>query len=205
MSKLIVGLSGLARSGKDTFCALLVEELGKIGLRAKRFALADDLKAELRDFIGANYGIDILKCTPEEKELVREFLVFHGKMKRLASQGGHWTTLTDHKIQVSRDIDVAIVTDIRYDIYPNDECPWIKAHGPLVHIKRYTVEHGFHGELSKRHYIQPPNKDEELNDPRLIAKADYTVDWETGDIETFCRPEVIKFIAWLQEKAYLFV
>ncbi len=218
--KLTIGLSGLARSGKDTFCALLVEELGKVGLNAKRFALADNLKAELRDFIRTSYNIDILTCSPEEKELVRDFLVFHGKMKRLKTQGKHWTTMLEQQILNDQTIDVAIVTDARYDVYPEDELSWIKNRmdGVLVHIKRFEkrsidnvtcaiaaskftdeeMERGY-----TRSYVQPPNSDEALNDPRLEAKADFKVDWDTGNFERYCRPSVQEFVKFLRTGAYI--
>lgn len=216
--RLTVALTGLARSGKDTFCALLIEELAKEGLKAKRFALADNLKKELQPFIMAQYGIDILNCTPEEKELVRDFLVFHGKMKRLKSQGRHWTSKLETEIRLTNDIDVAIVTDARYDVFPEDELTWAKQNmgGVLVHIKRYNLIWGAIGDegvrqyinatvptAGERAYVQPPNEDERRNDPRLEAKADFKVDWETGDFETNCRPAVKEFVQYLKDHQYI--
>jgi len=207
-----IGLTGVARAGKDTFCQLLIEELAKKQLVAKRFALADKLKKDLESFIFNNYGIDVFYCTPEQKELIREFLVFHGKMKRITSQGTYWTGELKPLIDFS-DIDVAIVTDLRYAIFPKDELNWIKEvmNGTLVHISRFVKKPICYGDFvaitDEEHkqgfiktYIEPPNKDERENDPLMKAGADFLVDWESGDIEQFCRPEVVKFVQYLEDK-----
>lgn len=207
MSKTVIGLTGLARAGKDTCCQLLIEELAKKGKSAKRFALADKLKADLQEFILSNYGIDVLTCGPEEKTQIREFLVFHGKMKRITSQGRYWTSLLRNLIE-NDTCDVAIVTDVRYDIFPEDELHWLKKEmgGPLVHIARFEWVRGWcqdcppemlDGNGNWKHYIQPPNADEALNDPRIKAKADYHLDWATGDTELYCRPAVVDLLGKL--------
>jgi hypothetical protein len=173
---MIIGLSGLARSGKDAFCRHLITELSP--LVVKRFALADALKAKLFPFIMEHFGKDITTCAGEDKENLRDIMVAFGKAKRRYSNGEYWTGLLEAQI-LSDSFDVAIVTDIRYDIYPQDEVWWIKEHmhGTLVHISRYEEKDG------ERIWIKPPNNDEATNDVNLKCKADYRIEWPTVDEE----------------------
>lgn len=157
---MVIGLSGFAKVGKDTFCNALIKALVTKGYSAKRFALADELKKKLNPFLIQECGIDIFNCSPQEKETVRDILVAYGKVKRLQSQGRFWTSILEEIIW-KESHDFSIVTDVRYDFFPNDEVWWIKSQmsGILIHLNRGG--------------IKPPNKDEEINDPKIAAQADF--------------------------------
>lgn len=165
-----IGLSGIAKSGKDTFCSLLVAEFKQLGIKAQRFALADELKLKVRNPLYELSNIDILKCSPEEKELVRDYLVAVGKIKRKQSKGKYWTSLLQQQI-LSEPSVIPIITDIRYHFYPEDEVFWLKKvmGGKLIHLHR-TIN-GIP--------LTPPNKDEEENDPKVRANADKCIYWPT--------------------------
>jgi hypothetical protein len=176
----VIGICGVAGSGKDTFLELLSKNLPNV----KRFALADNLKAELNPFFKEMYGIDIFTCSREQKELLRPILVAHGKMKRIATNGRHWTEMLTEQIkfyQQGKKDSTIVVTDVRYDIYPNDEISWLKdeMQGTLVHIKRYTEQQNFTSGGYQRTYVEAPNEDERINDPKLQAKANYKIEWPT--------------------------
>ena len=47
----VVGVSGVARSGKNLFCDMLVDELSRQGYAGKQFALADALKRDCSNFL----------------------------------------------------------------------------------------------------------------------------------------------------------
>ena len=64
---LVIGLCGVARSGKDTMCKFLIEEFEKAGLCAKKYALAEELKNEMSHFIFDKFGINVHTCEKEEK------------------------------------------------------------------------------------------------------------------------------------------
>jgi hypothetical protein len=168
----VIGLSGVATSGKDLMCSLLVEAFEKQGKKAKRFALADELKLKLNDLLKKEFSIDIFSCSKEEKELVRPLLVSFGKIARERTQGKFWTDLLERKIKESESIDYAIVTDVRYDEFEEDEVSWVieKMNGVLVHISR--LENGIR--------VTPPNEDEARNDPRIEGKANFKVVWDTN-------------------------
>lgn len=188
----VIGITGVAGCGKDLFCQLLIKQLSKIKpeLTARRFALADALKVELNPTLINLYGIDIFHCNREQKELVRPMLVAHGKVRRVQSQGTHWTTIVENEMNKVQP-DVAIVTDIRYAEYEKDEDFWLLQHlqGSLVHIT-LNVD-------NKR--LQAPNSDEAANDPILAQKADFEVLWDKSDgsqedIKEKCMPWVNSFI-----------
>ena len=171
MTQTPICISGVARAGKDLFAAILIEQLNLLGHPAKRFALADSLKRKVRPFLLELSGIDILSCSPPDKELARDLLVAVGKIKRYQSQGQYWTGLLEQEIIESK-IRFPVITDIRYDVFPEDEIYWAqkRLNGILVHVTRY-------GEDGQP--IAAPNMDEKTNDPRLREKADYRVEWPT--------------------------
>jgi len=181
----IVGISGLARSGKDLFATVAQNILEQeYNLTTDRHALAFELKSDLDDLISLKTGIDVFTDDTEKKNIIRPLLVAYGDMMRKVSNGKYWTDKLNKKINDSK-ADVFFVTDIRYDFYPEDECWWVqnKPFGKLVHITRYKM-----GPAPSKRYITtstpvkmydtPPNDHERLNDPKVKKKADYSFEWE---------------------------
>ena len=205
---MIIGLSGVAGSGKDTFYQLLAEQTPCV-----RISLADALKLEVNPWTLEHYGIDSTTSDREDKEKIREFLVFHGLRKREATAGRHWIEKAQEKIRahtrgkyLQRAAHATIViTDIRYDDYPSDEVSWLKDElfGKLVHISQWhwfsDVEEG--ARIKK--YILPANAEEERNDPKLKAKADYLFEaqkiesTDEEEIKGILRPQMKEFIQWM--------
>lgn len=193
-----IGISGLAGAGKDLFYNLLCSRLSTKTI--KRYALADSLKSELRSTIRDLYNIDILNCSREDKELVRPFLVFHGRTRRLKSNGRHWIEILNDIFKENEGkSDISCITDIRYTEYEKDEVYWLKSElkGILVHVSKYTLENG------EKIFQSAPNKDEKDNDPVLISAADYLVEWENfngkdGEFQKLY-PIIDKFIQWLYD------
>jgi hypothetical protein len=169
--KLIIGISGVAQSGKDTFFQLasryLYEELG---LSSRRYALADFLKDECKGFLKDKFKIDVYSQKIEDKDVFRPFLVWFGDIKRKQTQGTFFTKILEKQI-MSGEVDIAFVTDIRYGEYPGDEVQWLrdKLGGHLVHIQRV-----FQGKV-----IQPPNDNERRNDPIMQENADFKIKWKS--------------------------
>ena len=85
----IVGVSGVARSGKNLFCDLIIEELAKQGYSAKQFALANALKRDCEQFLKTQCNLDVHTDNTHNKSLFREFLVWYGDLKRKQSNGRH--------------------------------------------------------------------------------------------------------------------
>ena len=196
----MIGISGIAGSGKDLFCKFLLKEI-----KGSRIALADPLKEETRGFILQKYGIDILSCSLEEKNKVRDLLVFYGGIKRYESKGTYWTDKAQKKADNCK--HVPIVTDRRYAEYQNDEIHWLKAKnkGTLIHLRKYCEVETF-GPQVKRVYFDPPNEDEKRNDPKIRDKADYCIEWphiENANYEKIkevLTPYAKEFAEWYKTK-----
>ena len=174
MKNNIIGISGVAGSGKDLFYELLSEEV-----KCKRFSLGDELKKEMRSYCIDNFSIDPLICSRNEKNLIRKCLVSHASIKRQLTEGRYWLEkvdpqikshifeqlLTHHEIR-----EYSCITDIRYSQYKNDEVSWLKNElgGILVHISQFKIIN------SKKIFVPPANEDEASQDGTLKKQADYT-------------------------------
>ena len=196
---MVIGVSGVAGSGKDTFFKIFQDLLGE--REVKRFALATSLKREAGDWTIPHYGIDPLNCTRQEKEIIRPFLVFHGVSKRRESRGRHWIDKLNNEVLPFKDSEeLAVVTDIRYAEHEKDEIYWLKEelNGVLVHISTYTAvaDHNEGALLLK--FLPPANGEESRNDSTLKARADYVLEWpriEEGlDVREELRPYVERFV-----------
>ena len=74
----ILGISGLARSGKDSFYELCKPFLDKEGVKHRRMAFADELKEEADLILSKYVGISAFTENAEEKKVIRPLLVTYG-------------------------------------------------------------------------------------------------------------------------------
>jgi hypothetical protein len=169
---MVIGLTGVARCGKDTFYSILKKYLKEKNIESKRIALADALKKELEDFVEKKFKINLNTCEGSDKELIRPLMVAYGKCRRIQSEGKYWTSLIDQEIKNLKEKNIIpIVTDVRYIEYKDDEYSWIKNHdGILIHLSR---------KLNDGSLVPPANIEEKSNDNKLKAVADYCISWET--------------------------
>ena len=170
--KNIIGLGGIAQSGKDFFFTNLKKTTKR---NVIRFAIADELKKELFSLIKNTYNVDIFNCSAEDKEKVRPMLLSHGKIRRNDSKGRYWINKISEKVKdaAKDEKNIVVITDIRYDEFASDEVDWVKKelNGFFVHISKYTEDKGV------KVFGLPPNEDEAINNPKLIEKADYLIEW----------------------------
>ena len=209
MNKLVIAAAGVSRSGKNSFCDLIHKKLENLGFTVKQHALANQLKADLYFLIQHNLNIDVYKCNDVEKQLIRPILVEWGRIRRIQSKGIFWTNLVEQQI-VKSTSQIQLISDLRYDFYPEDELFWLKKrmNGILVHIKRYSASECWPKNdpqdiRIRREYIKAPNEDEKINDPKLEATADYKVEWPTvplDQIESKQMPYIDKFLEFLEPR-----
>jgi hypothetical protein len=193
MENNMIGLTGVARSGKDTFFSILKRYLKEKNIESQRIALADNLKYELGDFVKDKFKIDLAKCDGLDKELIRPLMVSYGKCRRIQTEGKYWTSLVESKIKdLNKSNVLPIITDIRYIEYKEDEYTWLKAHnGILIHISR---------KLDDGTLVPPANIEEKSNDNKLKAVADYSVSWETCQDVNFLYELMQKHLKNIYEK-----
>lgn len=193
MENSMIGLTGVARSGKDTFFSILKRYLKEKNIESQRIALADNLKYELGDFVKDKFKIDLTRCSGPDKELIRPLMVSYGKCRRIQTEGKYWTSLVEPKIKELKKSNILpIITDIRYIEYKEDEYTWLKAHnGILIHISR---------KLDDGTLVPPANIEEKSNDNKLKAVADYSVSWETCQDVNFLYELMQKHLKNIYEK-----
>ena len=160
---MIIGISGVARSGKDSLANNLVMIFETLGIKAKRYAFADELKREVQSFLMQKTGLDSFTQNDEQKKMVRPFLVAYGTNIRRALNKNCW--IDTLKEFISKD-EIAIISDVRYE----NEADWIQENGFLIHLARVAKS----GE-----FIQPANIEEAETDPILQKKANLSYVWQT--------------------------
>jgi hypothetical protein len=167
----MIGITGVATSGKDTLFLILQKFFKSKNLPVKRFALADLLKKDLNSFAKEKLDIDLFNLSPEDKELIRPILVSYGKIKRINTNGRYWIDKLKEANGLQNKTIIPIITDIRYQEYPQDECFWLKKenNGFLIHISR----------IHKGKAIPPANAEEEKNNKILLSESDYSFTWCT--------------------------
>jgi hypothetical protein len=189
MSK-VIGISGVARAGKDTFASILTTQLKAAGKSVDKFAFADALKQDCDDFCKKKLGISAFTQVPAEKLIIRPLLVWYGDAKRKQSNGRYWVDIIERQVKASK-ADYCLVTDVRYDFYEKDEISWVKdeRNGVVVHVSRWWFEPtnaNLMGSIDKcgpitmhqKMFVQPANDHERENDPKVKAKADCVIEWE---------------------------
>ena len=128
MSRLI-GLTGFARCGKDTFFLRSSRYLHHLGVKSNRFAFADVLKGECDPLLRLNTGISAFTHNAEEKEIIRPLLVTYGTNIRRKLDPNCW--IDQIKAEVSEKLSCGhyvFITDVRF----YNEAEWIKSEGGSI-------------------------------------------------------------------------
>lgn len=170
----VIGLCGVAQSGKDTFCATAIKLFEKQGLVAKRVSFADALKADVNDFLMEKVGISAFTTKLEEKTLIRDFLVAYGTKLMRRRDENCWINKARELVNSNTKEGITtIITDIRYE----NEIDWVQKElkGLCLHITRKSPEGSG--------VVPPANKEEEKNDPILKKKCDRALQWATIEEE----------------------
>lgn len=160
----IIGISGPARSGKDTLADLIIEILEANNVKCVKTSFAKQLKLECRDFLQSTIGIDSFTEKDEEKKIIRPFLVTWGTHVRRKLDPDVWVKSVASSV---KDNYVTIVTDVRF----KNEFDWIKENGGFsIFLDRA---------LSSGDLVPNANADEEENNPFLKENCDYSLVWKT--------------------------
>lgn len=148
----IIGISGNARSGKDTLGRNMVSILSDSGIKAKTFSFAHELKKSVDDFLIEQLGISAFTEDSDEKKIIRPFLVNWGTEIMRKKDSEHWIKSIEKKL--SEDC-VNIITDVRFE----NELDWVKEKDGL-------------SVFLSREGISPANSYEEENNKLLSENVD---------------------------------
>jgi hypothetical protein len=160
----IIGISGAARSGKDTFADCLIEVLSSMNIASHKMSFANQLKIEVKDFLQETIGIDSFTQDDEEKKIIRPFLVTWGTEVRRKQNPNIWIDHVESQLDENK---VNIITDVRF----GNEMDWLKDKGGYsVFVSRY-LENGA--------IVEPANETESENNDILINRSDFQLSWTT--------------------------
>jgi len=162
----IIGISGVARCGKDTFFLLSTKRLNKSGQKTVRCAFADAVKQDCHQLLVKKAGISAFTQDNEQKKLIRPLLVAYGHdlMRKLDPE--YWIKRIELSLAVAEQINgTQFITDVRYV----NEVEFIKKKGgKIIHIEQEGCK--------------PANEEEAENDPLIKDMADLCVKWKhVGD------------------------
>lgn len=166
MKNKLIGLTGFARTGKDTFqsrSSILLKKMNS-NFISHRFAFADALKQECDSFLLQNIGISSFTEYTPDKEIIRPFLVTYGTHLRRKMDQNCWIKKVEPLIEkiISNESrqNFIFITDVRF----NNEAEWIKSKGGhLINICRQ----GF----------GPANIEEEEQCELIQPLIDYRITW----------------------------
>ena len=159
----MIGISGLARSGKDT----LAENMASIirndwGIEVEIFSFAEEIKSQADEFLKKYYNISAFSENTKEKEYIRPLLVAHGECIKSLKGKNIWAEIVLKKIKSRKSKIFPIISDVRFDF----EAKFLQENGgQVIHISKI-------GNL-------PPNDIEAKNDPLVRKCCDIKHSWPT--------------------------
>ena len=148
----IIGISGNARSGKDTMGVNFQKILSDIGIKSKRYSFAYELKKSVDEFLIGQLGISAFTEDEEEKKIIRPFLVFWGTDVMRSINNNVWVERLESNLKSNH---VNIITDLRF----TNELDWIKKN------KGFSL-------MIKREGIEPANDYEKINNNKMSSVVD---------------------------------
>jgi len=157
----MIGIGGLARSGKDTLAKNLAEVIERDwGCEVKIFSFAQELKSQMDEFLIKNYGISAFTEDTEEKNIIRDLLVCHGETMKKFYEKTVWADIVIDKIDSDPERFFPIISDVRFDF----EAERVQDQGgSVIHISKIGNK--------------PPNEIEAKNDPLVSKVADLNHTW----------------------------
>lgn len=160
-----LAVSGVARCGKNLFARSAVKYLHSLGIAAKEYSFAHELKKECNPFTLLNFGISAFTENDEEKKIIRPLLLCVGTQMWRNLDINHWVKKVDEVIDNDPYPHIAVLSDGRFE----NEINWSNKNGTSIHLTR--TNNGIP--------VPPNNADEQYNDPICRIKCNWKHQWET--------------------------
>jgi hypothetical protein len=178
----MIGIAGLARSGKDTLAKNLSETIkADMGVDVKIYSLALPIKSQLNDLLKSYYHISPFTEDAEEKKIIRPIMVAHGEQMKQKFGKDIW--LKELLSTIHEDLRYKeffpIISDVRFDF----EVEAVKnENGQVIHISKI-------GNI-------PPNKIEAENDPLVRQCSDLQHSWPAYSLDQIHQCKYHAQILW---------
>jgi hypothetical protein len=174
--KIVIGISGYARSGKDTLANILKSSFIENKINTKIFSFAFALKSDIDNFCLSKIGISAFSEDTSLKSKIRPILISYGQVQRTASNGIYWLNKLKPEIDqfFENDGNVAIISDLRFKEYEFDETDFIRSYknNAIITISR-IMENGMLNTAAHESELE--------NLPRISRIADFELTWDTND------------------------
>lgn len=202
----VVGIGGVARSGKDTFIDKVAE---KLDIPVIKFKFADELRTELNCRLGDWLDVNFFTEDVEEKNLARPIMVYCSEFVRKRSRGLYFVNkirdkmccYTDKNLYVpsvgQQEFDFSVkskktfdavftISDLRFCEFEFDEIDFVNANGISVHIERDGIAPANPVEQRNNSNLRDKSKIK-INLPDLSREIEYSrnVDYVVSQILSF--------------------
>ena len=194
-NKIVVGISGFARSGKDTLAVLLSNKLSNLNLNVKILSFAFSLKKDIDDFCKNKIGISSFSEETELKSKIRPILIAYGASQRQISGGRYWLDKLRPEVDTffSEGGDVVIVPDLRFKEYDFDEYDFIKSYPNNVIITVSKI-------LENGNQNPAAHESESKNLPFFLEKSDFNLTWDSSNSEEYLNEKTEKCLSIIKSK-----
>lgn len=173
-NKTVIGISGFARSGKDTLASLLDSKLNERGFSSKIFSFANALKLDMEGFLLDKFKISPFTNDSDLKSKIRPLMIAYGNAQRDSSKGVYWVNRLKPEIDsfFAENGNVAIIPDLRFKQYEFDEFDFIKSYNSnfIVTVSRQLED----GSMNKA-----AHSSEEDSFPFFVKNSDHDLIWGT--------------------------
>lgn len=159
----MIGVAGLARSGKDTLSKCLKKIIEReFKCDVEIIHLADKLKSDLDKVIACNFNFQVFTENDTEKELIRPILVAYGEAMKKKWGKDIWVKKLNDSLKSRIYKKFYIVSDVRFDF----EAKFFQEEmdGFVIHINKIGNEDAV-------------NDVEKINDPLVAAECNLTHAW----------------------------
>lgn len=164
----MIGITGLARSGKDTLAINLKEIIEKnLKCEVRFYSFASAIKGQLEDFLKQHYDISPFTEDTEKKTITRPIMVAHGEQMKKHFGKDVWLKEVVKQIEQDKTYKkniFPIITDVRFDF---EAKKLQEKGGSIIHISRLGNS--------------PPNEIEAKNDPLVRKIANHSHTWPSYD------------------------
>ena len=193
--KLIIGISGFARSGKDTAASIIDSFFTESGKKVKIFSFAYALKSDINDFSIEKIGISSFIEDSDLKSKIRPILIAYGAVKRTLSNGRYWLDKIKPEIDTFFEGggDIAIISDLRFKEFDFDEYDLIRSYenNLVINISR---------ESENGNLIQAAHESEEKNQPFFIKNSDKLLFWKSSQDKIYLNNQIKDIISTIESK-----